>query len=104
MANCRGCNAPIMWAITEEGKRAPLDPAPSTAGNVLVWRDRQIPSTPSAIVRPAGDGVDLHCATFAGDVLAALVAHGVPLRTNHFATCVVADRFRPAQMAIGGET
>jgi hypothetical protein len=56
MANCRGCNAPII------------------------------------------------CATFAGDTLAALVAHGVPLRTNHFQTCPVADRFRPAQMALGGET
>jgi hypothetical protein len=92
MANCRGCNAPIMWAITEEGKRAPLDPEPSSAGNVLVWR------------RLGDDGAVLtYCATFAGDVLATLVAHGVPLRTNHFMTCPVADRFRPAQMAIGGE-
>jgi hypothetical protein len=89
MANCRGCNAPIMWAITEEGKRAPLDPAPSTAGNVLIWRVK--------------GATDPRCATFAGDTLAALVAHGVPLRTNHFMTCPVADRFRPAQLAIGGE-
>jgi hypothetical protein len=90
MANCRGCNAPIMWAITEEGKRAPLDPQPSTAGNVLIWRVA---------------GLDtLRCATFAGDTLASLVAHGVPLRCNHFQTCPVADRFRPTQMALGGET
>jgi hypothetical protein len=90
MANCRGCNAPIMWAITEEGKRAPLDPEPSSAGNVLIWRKRGLN--------------DPHCATFAGETLATLVAHGVPLRTNHFMTCPVADRFRPAQMAIGGES
>jgi hypothetical protein len=45
-----------------------------------------------------------YCATFAGDTLASLVAHGVPLRTNHFMTCPVADRFRPAQMALEGET
>jgi hypothetical protein len=95
MANCRGCNAPIMWAITEEGKRAPLDPEPSTAGNVLVWRRRGLGLTRGS--------TDARCATFAGETLAALVAHGVPLRTNHFQTCPVADRFRPAQMALEGE-
>lgn len=87
MANCRGCNAPIMWAITEEGKRAPLDITPSTAGNVLAWASQK----------------EMRCATFAGDTLAALVAHGVPLRTNHFMTCPVADRFRPSQLAMGND-
>jgi hypothetical protein len=31
---CRSCGAPITWAITDQGKRMPLDAEPNPAGNV----------------------------------------------------------------------
>jgi hypothetical protein len=30
MSSCRECDRPIRWAITERGKRMPLDPEPTT--------------------------------------------------------------------------
>jgi hypothetical protein len=53
---------------------------------VLVWNTRSGPLHER-----------MRCATFAGETLATLVAHGVPLRTNHFMTCPVAEKFRPAE-------
>lgn len=82
MANCRGCNAPILWALTPADRRAPLDVKPNTAGNTLVWR------------QAVGSDTVERCATLTGDTLAELVALGVPLRTSHFATCPVVGRFR----------
>jgi hypothetical protein len=32
MATCRGCEAPIEWAMTDAGKSMPLDAAPSSTG------------------------------------------------------------------------
>lgn len=39
--NCSSCNAPIRWAITQAGKRMPLNPSPVQGGNVFVtgWQD-----------------------------------------------------------------
>lgn len=31
---CRSCNAPVLWAVTDHGKRIPLDDRPVTGGNV----------------------------------------------------------------------
>jgi hypothetical protein len=28
MANCKGCGAPIMWIVTRDGKKMPLDAKP----------------------------------------------------------------------------
>ncbi len=33
---CRSCHQPIVWAWTTKGKKLPLDPEPSPAGNVLL--------------------------------------------------------------------
>jgi len=34
--HCRTCNAPILWAVTEKGKRMPLDAEPTPGGNLIV--------------------------------------------------------------------
>ena len=33
--HCRSCDAPIIWALTERGRRIPLDAVPTT-GAILV--------------------------------------------------------------------
>lgn len=34
-ATCRSCGAPIVWVITEAGKRMPIDREPHPDGNVI---------------------------------------------------------------------
>ena len=38
-ATCHDCRRPILWTITEAGKRLAVDPAPAPAGHTAVWRD-----------------------------------------------------------------
>jgi hypothetical protein len=33
---CRSCSAPIVWALTERGKRMPVDAEPSADGNIVL--------------------------------------------------------------------
>jgi len=85
---CRACKAPILWAITKDGKRAPITADPTPNGNVLVYRDR-LKALASSL--PADT---LHARTFAGFALDELRAQEVPMRLNHFADCPEADTFR----------
>ncbi|MGW6009669.1 hypothetical protein [Streptomyces sp. NPDC055210] len=39
-ATCRDCHRPILWTITEAGKRLAVDPDLDTAGNAACWRDQ----------------------------------------------------------------
>lgn len=39
LGTCRSCAADILWAITDKGKRMPLDPDPVDDGNQYVYRD-----------------------------------------------------------------
>ena len=34
--HCRSCGAPIIWAVTENGKRMPVDATPREDGNILL--------------------------------------------------------------------
>lgn len=41
MANCRSCDAEIIWAVSEKtGKPMPIDAAPSPLGNLIVINGR----------------------------------------------------------------
>lgn len=73
MPLCRSCRAPIEWAITEKGKRIPLDvaAAPSSDGNIVV-SETPGPQANLAIVVPVGEGD----------------------RISHFATCPQANSHR----------
>jgi len=37
VSRCRSCGAPIQWAITEGGKRMPVDLEPSPIGNIALY-------------------------------------------------------------------
>jgi hypothetical protein len=37
--NCRSCQAPIFWTVTEAGKSMPVDAQPSLQGNLIVSYD-----------------------------------------------------------------
>lgn len=38
-ATCHDCRRPILWTITEAGKRLAVDAEPDPAGNAAIWRD-----------------------------------------------------------------
>ncbi len=71
---CRSCSAPIFWALTENGKRMPLDLEPVAGGVFYVAMGR--------------DG-ELRCHT--GE------APGFVRYTSHFATCPSAAEHRRSQ-------
>jgi len=79
--HCRSCGAKILWAVTEKGKRMPLDAEPSEAGNIfLQHRPNQNPLAvyTTEEQRKATKGT--------------LMEHR--LFTSHFATCPQAKKWR----------
>lgn len=77
MSRCRSCNAKIIWAKTENGKRIPLDAEPVLALNVDpgLFVLQPVAGYMNARTLPREDG--------------RLVA-----RQSHFATCPNADQHR----------
>jgi len=72
MARCRACNAEIIWAVTDSGKRMPLDAEPAE--------------------RPTGVfALDTSC-----DPPHATSAAHQPVYLSHFVTCPNADQHRKA--------
>lgn len=75
---CKGCGARIVWAVTEDGKKIPVDPKPPVYK--LFWaHPHPITKAPVAAWRVAA--VDLQGSDPEG--------YGV----NHFATCPKAIQF-----------
>lgn len=71
---CRSCPAQIIWAVTERGKRMPVDVDPVPGGNVqLVEQHGQL----TAVVVPAKRAFGR-----------------MNLRKSHFTTCPQADQWR----------
>lgn len=78
MSKCRSCNAVIVWCVTEQGKRMPIDAMPTKDGNVCVF---ECPETGTDMCRVLGKDEQ---ATWDGDMLF----------TSHFATCPNAAQHR----------
>lgn len=77
---CQACNAPLIWAVTPAGKRAPITAQASFDGNVLVLQPRDL-----------GEKLAV---TLSGDSLELARKHGLPLHLNHFADCIAAEDFK----------
>ncbi|MEJ7724323.1 MAG: hypothetical protein WKF64_08465 [Ilumatobacteraceae bacterium] len=77
MSACRSCAAAIVWAVTDNGKRIPLDAHPTPAGSVRLHDT--VP--PRAVV--VGATIDLFDPTDDG-------TRYMP----HHATCPQADEWR----------
>lgn len=75
MARCKTCQREIVWGMTENNKRVPLDP-PVT---MFISHD--------------GPGDDRH-----------LYVKMVPAHVSHFATCPQADQHRRTERPIRGST
>lgn len=78
MADCHSCDAGVLWATTEAGKRIPLDPQPRTDGTFYL-RPRHPEGVTAIAVKDA-------------DREAIAAAH--QLYVTHFATCPHASRHR----------
>jgi hypothetical protein len=82
---CGTCRAPILWALTPNGKKAPIDREATPAGNVLV-------------LQPAVLGGKYLAVTLSADVLDDARTRG-GLRLNHWATCPDKAEWRAKQQA-----
>ena len=69
---CKGCGKPIVWGVTEDGKRIPLDPRP-----------------PVYLAVDEGDRVLAERAGPGQNFMGQALAHYV----SHFATCPKASEF-----------
>jgi hypothetical protein len=80
VAECDACQAFMLWAITPNGGKMPVDYRPSPQGNVL-------------LLSPSGLG-ELLAITLSKEGLELARARGLDLRMPHHATCPEAERFR----------
>jgi len=79
-AQCRACGAQVVWTITPQGNRAPINYHPADNGTILV-------------MSPHGYGERLSI-VLSGPALERARAHALPLHTSHFADCPKAEEFR----------
>lgn len=78
LANCRSCNAPIVWALTSKGHRLPLD------AKVVTDNDPRVTARSTLFML---DGDDPPAAkSFPGSALIPTEDRG-PVYLSHFATC-----------------
>lgn len=93
-ATCRACGARIVWALTDRGKRAPINWDPSDNGNmVLVYDDSG---------EEAGKPRVTAVAYF--EQSTGTTVPPQERRLNHFATCPEAERFSAADKPAANNT
>ncbi len=76
---CKSCQREIIFAITKNGRRMPLDPQPAAEGNILITHGLDASGKP---------------ALYAEQVDRATQAAGKALHVSHFSTCNDPKRFR----------
>lgn len=74
---CRTCEAPIFWAITDGGKRMPVDLRPVDDGNLVIVGLADVPRV--TVVEQSAPMLD-----------------DPPRYVSHFATCPDAEHHRKA--------
>ena len=79
VSNCRSCEAPIVWCVSDSGKNMPMDADSSEDGTFgIIERDGESPLT-----------------VFHKKLVAhGLEAEDVELHTSHHATCPDANKWR----------
>ena len=93
MAVCRGCGRPIVWGVTADGGRIPLDPRPPVY-IVTDWRqegeviDVRVARSGTMKTIAAGSAI----APAAGPIKVEGCA-GIVALVSHFATCPKASEF-----------
>jgi hypothetical protein len=75
---CSTCRNPIVWAITRDGVKMPVDPYPADNGNVQL----------------AVQARELHAAVLKAGPARRTRTLGIPLHLSHHATCPNADQHR----------
>lgn len=74
MSTCASCGKQIIWCRTETGKRMPVDPTPTSDGNLVLTTDGLLPTARSVGTTSREPGQ--------------------PLYQSHFATCKQATKHR----------
>lgn len=85
-ARCRSCGAQVLWVLTGNGKRMPLDATPSAAGNMFVFT----PDNPDA-------ALIAESTTSTSARASAARVEDRPRFLSHFATCPNAAQHRKAR-------
>lgn len=78
LANCRSCNAPIVWAKSEKGHNLPLD------AKVVAANDPRVTARSTLFVIDAADPPNAK--SFPSSALIPTEDRG-PVYLSHFATC-----------------
>lgn len=74
-SHCSTCERPLLWAWSEHGKRIPIDPEPTTDGNIVL---RRIATGADSVAHVLGRDEETDEERY----------------TSHFATCPQADTHR----------
>ena len=69
-SRCKSCHRAILWAVTEKGRRVPLDPEPTPEGRFMLEGETAI------------------------NIGQAHLADGIPRYDSHFASCPHAGAWR----------
>ena len=75
MANCKKCNAPILFKYTSKGALMPIDAAPIDDGNIIINAQGTVTVLTKALIAQG-------------------FAEGQPRYRSHFSTCKFANLFK----------
>ena len=94
---CRSCGAEIVWAVTQLGKRMPVDVAPVVGGNLVLYTEHDA-VTDEPLFTDGGDVQRVRVADVADRL-----ELGQPraLWRSHFLTCPNADAHRARRTGEG---